>query len=461
MSVLAAFIVPHPPIILPAVGKGEETRIQTTINSYKQVAQEIKVLDPDLIVITSPHANLHADWFELSHGTNALGNLTRFGVQNAETSVNYDSTFINELIKQASLSNFPVHTSKTIREELDHGTLIPLAFIQAELPNVKIVRIGLSSLPFTDHYRLGQLIARTSDVLQKKIIIVASGDLSHKLTFEGPYGYVKEGPVFDKMATAIMKSGDFIQFLKLDPEFCEKAAECGLRSFIIMAGTLDKKAVSPALLSYEGPFGVGYAVASFRVMNNDDERDFLGQYLAQHKKERDLQKTNEDIYVQLARLSVETYVRTGIKAQLPSELPIGLLHNKAGVFVSLHKFNELRGCVGTIAPTKRSIADEINSNGILACSKDHRFSPVQADELDDIDYSVDVLGKSEPIQSKKELDVHRYGVIVSDGYRRGLLLPDLEGVDTVEQQISIALRKAGLNFDEPYELERFEVVRHK
>jgi len=461
MSVLAAFIVPHPPIILPAVGKGEETRIQSTINSYKQVAQEIKVLDPDLIVITSPHANLHADWFEVSHGTSALGNLKHFGVQNVETSVNYDNTFINELIKQASLSNFPTRTSKTNREELDHGTLIPLTFIQAELPNIKIVCIGLSSLPFSDHYRLGQLIARTSDVLQKKIVVVASGDLSHKLTFEGPYGYVKEGPIFDKLVTDIMRKSDFIQFLKLDPEFCEKAAECGLRSFIIMSGTLDRKAVSPALLSYEGPFGVGYAVASFHVVNNDDERDFLDQYSAQHKIDRDLQKANEDIYVQLARYSIETYVRTGLKAQLPPDLPVELLHNRAGVFVSLHKFDELRGCVGTIVPTKRSIADEINSNGILACSEDHRFPPVQADELDDIDYSVDVLGKSEPIRSKKELDVHRYGVIVSDGYRRGLLLPDLEGVDTVEQQVSIALRKAGLNYDEPYELERFEVVRHK
>lgn len=461
MSVLAAFIVPHPPIILPEVGKGEETRIQSTINSYKQVAQEIKGLDPDLIVITSPHANLHADWFEVSRGANALGNLKRFGVQTVETSVNYDHSFVDELIKQASLSKFPARTSKNIREELDHGTLIPLAFIQAEIPNVKIVRIGLSSLPFTDHYRLGQLIARTSDVLQKKIVVVASGDLSHKLTFEGPYGYVKEGPIFDKKVTDSMKNGDFIQFLKLDPEFCEKAAECGLRSFIIMAGTLDRKAVSSALLSYEGPFGVGYAVASFYVVSNDDQRDFLNQYSAQHKIERDLQKANEDIYVQLARYSVETYVRTGIQAQLPSDLPFELLHNRAGVFVSLHKFDELRGCVGTIVPTKRSIADEINSNGILACSEDHRFPPVHLDELDDIDYSVDVLGKSEPIKSKKELDVHRYGVIVSDGYRRGLLLPDLEGVDTVEQQVSIALRKAGLNYDEPYELERFEVVRHK
>ena len=183
-----------------------------------------------------------------------------------------------------------------------------------------------------------------------------------------------------------MKNGDFIQFLKLDPVFCEKAAECGLRSFIIMAGALDKKSISATLLSYEGPFGVGYAVASFYVLDTDSERNFLEQFLVQQKNERDLNRLNEDIYIQLARLSVETYVHTGVKAKLPLVLPAELLRNRAGVFVSLHKFNELRGCVGTITPTKSSIAEEINSNGILACSEDYRFHPVQPDELDDLEH---------------------------------------------------------------------------
>ena len=131
------------------------------------------------------------------------------------------------------------------------------------------------------------------------------------------------------------------------------------------------------------------------------------------------------------------------------------------MFVSLHKYGELRGCIGTISPVQESIADEIIANGISACSRDPRFSRVRADELDALSYSVDVLGEAEPIESTAQLDPKRYGVIVTKGYRRGLLLPDLEGVDSVEYQVAIAKQKAGIDpRDTNVALERFEVVRH-
>ena len=131
------------------------------------------------------------------------------------------------------------------------------------------------------------------------------------------------------------------------------------------------------------------------------------------------------------------------------------------MFVSLHKDGMLRGCIGTIQAVKRNIAEEIVENGISAATKDPRFSPVRPEELEALEISVDVLGKPEMIRSKEELDVKRYGVIVTKGFRRGLLLPNLDGVDTVEQQLSIALRKAGLSEREKdFEMERFEVVRH-
>jgi AmmeMemoRadiSam system protein A len=134
---------------------------------------------------------------------------------------------------------------------------------------------------------------------------------------------------------------------------------------------------------------------------------------------------------------------------------------RAGVFVSLHEHGELRGCIGTIAPTRSSIADEIVSNGIAACSRDPRFPAVTPAELPHLDYSVDVLMPAEPITSLSELDPKRYGVIVSKGWQRGLLLPDLEGVDTVEEQVRIATLKAGLHPGmRGLKFERFEVVRH-
>ena len=168
-----------------------------------------------------------------------------------------------------------------------------------------------------------------------------------------------------------------------------------------------------------------------------------------------------DPYVRLARLSVETFVRTGRPAALPSDTPEELLQQRAGAFVTLHERGELRGCIGTISATESSIALEIIRNGIHACSRDPRFEPVRENELDHISYSVDILGKAEAIQSPDELDPHRYGVIVTKGWKRGLLLPNLDGINTVADQLSIAKRKAGIDpTDTDVQLERFEVVRH-
>lgn len=170
-------------------------------------------------------------------------------------------------------------------------------------------------------------------------------------------------------------------------------------------------------------------------------------------------KKSNDPYVQLAIDTIENYIRNNT---LPSTegLSDELLNNEAGTFVSLKKNGELRGCIGTILPTTDSIAEEIIQNAISASTRDPRFLPVREDELDDLTYSVDVLLKPEPINSLDQLDVKRYGVIVTNGGRRGLLLPDLEGVDTPEQQVMIAMQKAGIAPGEVIDLDRFEVIRH-
>jgi len=178
-----------------------------------------------------------------------------------------------------------------------------------------------------------------------------------------------------------------------------------------------------------------------------------------HRKTAE-RKANEDDFVKLARYSLETFVKTHKPADLPDDLPAELMNRRAGAFVSLHKDGNLRGCIGTIMATQDNLAEEILQNAISACSRDPRFSPVTLEELEDIEYSVDVLGDPERVFSLKDLDARRYGVIVENGGRRGLLLPDLEGVDTVEEQIAIAKRKAGIRPEEKVALFRFEVVRH-
>jgi AmmeMemoRadiSam system protein A len=163
--------------------------------------------------------------------------------------------------------------------------------------------------------------------------------------------------------------------------------------------------------------------------------------------------------VRLAKRTVESYIKKGKVVQAKRLTPE--MKPKAGVFVSIHKGSELRGCIGTIEPQRKNVAEEIIANAIASASRDPRFYPITADELAELEYSVDILTKPEPVKSRKQLDAKRYGVIVEAGGRKGLLLPDLEGVDSVNYQIDICRQKAGIDPEEPVKLYRFEVKRYK
>ncbi len=461
MSIIGAFIVPHPPIILPQVGRGEEEKIQKTIDAYDEVARRIAAMKPEVIILTSPHATLYADYFHISPAKGAKGDLRRFGATGFSIEVEYDSELVQAISEEADKAGIYAGTMGERERGLDHGTLVPLHFINKYFTDYKLIRIGLSGLTPLEHYRFGSLIAKSVESLGRRAVFVASGDLSHKLLAEGPYGFVPEGPEFDGKVTQAMEKADFLEFLNFQQSFCDSAAECGLRSFIIMAGALDGKSVKPELLSYEGTFGVGYGIAAYEVIGDDPERHFDKIYIKKEREKLSGIKSNEDRYVQLARLSLETFIKTGEMAAVPDNLPSEMVTRRAGVFVSLKKHGHLRGCIGTIGPVTQSIAQEIIRNAVSAGTEDPRFPEVTRSELEQLVYSVDVLSEPEPIQSMDELDVKRYGVIVTNGHRRGLLLPNLDTIDTPKQQVEIALEKAGIRPGQPYSMERFEVVRHK
>lgn len=271
MSIQSAYIVPHPPLIIPEVGRGDERQISATINSYRQIAVEIAGQAPETLVITTPHAPMYRDYLHISPGSEAAGDFSRFQAPQVSIHVRYDQMFVQSLIKTAAAAGIPCGTEGQRDPRLDHGTLIPLYFIRqawnSGKPFPKVVRIGLSGLSMNVHYQLGELIALTAENLKRRTILIASGDLSHHLKEDGPYGFAAEGPQFDRLVTEIITSGDLKRFLTLDPLLCEKAGECGWRSFTILAGAMNSKEVESELLSYEGPFGVGYAVGKFIPVN--------------------------------------------------------------------------------------------------------------------------------------------------------------------------------------------------
>ena len=460
MAVLAAFMVPHPPMIIPDIGRGGEAQIAETIRAYEQVADEIAALKPETILILSPHSVMYSDYFHISPGRKAKGSFADFRAAKIQFEEEYDEELTDRICLLAEEAGFPAGTLGERDRKLDHGTMVPLWFIRQKLNGSKIVRIGLSGLPLTDHYRFGMMLKEAAEITGRRVVIVASGDLSHKLQSYGPYGFAPEGPAYDERIMDVCGRGAFGELFDFEESFCEKAAECGHRSFVIMAGTLDGQMVRASVLSHQDVTGVGYGICTFYPDGPDENRHFLDLYLKklEHKIEQEI--SDADPYVQLARKTIDTFVRTGKMIRIPEDLPEEMMKMRAGTFVSIHKHGRLRGCIGTIAPTAENVAGEIIRNAVSASTKDPRFDPVTADELKWLEISVDVLGRPEKIDSIAQLDVKRYGVIVSCGYRRGLLLPDLEGVDTPQQQVAIAREKGNIRETEKYTLERFEVIRH-
>lgn len=266
MGIQAAFMLPHPPLIIPAVGRGEEKKIQKTIDAYHRSAQRIGDLRPETILVISPHQIMYADYFHISPGDTAEGDFRQFQAGQVRFTAAYDAQLVTEICKRADRKDLPAGTDGERDKRLDHGTMVPLYFVNQYWQDYKLVRIGLSGLPLRMHYELGQCIRQAVEVLDRKTVLIASGDLSHRLKADGPYGYQKEGPEYDKRIMDVMGRAAFSELFDFSEEFCGRAGECGHRSFTIMAGALEGMDVKAERLSYEGPFGVGYGICFYEVL---------------------------------------------------------------------------------------------------------------------------------------------------------------------------------------------------
>ena len=460
MSVLAGFMVPHPPMIVPAVGRGGEAQIAETTKAYERVAEEIAGIKPDTVILSSPHIVMYSDYFHIPPAGSAKGSFAQFRAPQVRFEGTCDTELIRRIGALAAEANLPAGPLGERDRSLDHGTMVPLWFIEQKYRDFKLVRLGLSGLPLTDHYRLGQLVSRAVEETGRRAVWVASGDLSHKLQDYGPYGYAEEGPRYDARIMDVCSRAAFGELFDFEEIFCEKAAECGHRSFVMMAGAFDGMGVRAKQLSHEDVTGVGYGICTFYPEEPDEDRHFLETWLAKQERELREKRDASDAWVKLARASLESYILHRKRIPVPEGLPGEMTGERAGVFVSIHRHGKLRGCIGTFLPTTGSVAEEIIRNAVSASTEDPRFDPITPEELPWLDISVDVLGTPEAVTSEKDLDPKKYGVIVSSGRKRGLLLPDLDGVDTAEDQIAICRQKGGIGKQEKVSLQRFEVIRH-
>ncbi len=431
--------------MVPEVGRDAIAEVRNSIDAMAELTERVIASGAETVVLISPHAPLEANAFIAYDGPQLFGDFANFRAPTATIHAELDDELLNEITRAASEDELVVLRIKG--HDLDHGTAVPLYFLQRNGWRGRVIALGYSFLSKEDHVRFGKCIRQAIEKIGRRVAFIASGDLSHRLRRDAPAGYNPDAHLFDEEVLAAIRTCSTSRIVDIDQEMRRMAGECGYRSMLVAIGVAQGGTENCEVISYEAPFGVGYLVAQLAGTG-------------------DLPAANDESTAQpaipaLARLTVENFTTSGKIIDTPKDQQ-DLLSARAGCFVSIKtRDGELRGCIGTIDPVKDTLAEEIILNAISAATRDPRFSPVRADELPNLKYSVDVLSVPEPCTAD-DLDPKIYGIIVEDenGLRRGLLLPNLPGINTTSRQIELASRKAGIPLNTPVRLFRFRAERY-
>jgi AmmeMemoRadiSam system protein A len=433
-----AVLMPHAPVLIEPVGGRRVRDVANTVAAMQAVARRVVAIAPEALVLISPHSPRRSGAFGFWGGTTLEGSFEQFGAPETVVRLPNASDLAHVIMVQAlahRLRTWEIHAGP-----LDHGALVPLWFIGEAGWRGPTVVISLNHPQEGGLFELGEAIAAAATQQQQRIAVIASGDMSHSLQPGAPAGYHPRAKEFDRQFIELLRAGRFRETNELDARLREEAAEDVVDSTVIGAASALWRTNGHEVLSYEGPFGVGYGVAVLfdAVKAGHDDEDGHG-------------------LPRIARESVEAVFRgTG---QSPSPVASGYLAQQLGVFVTIRRRDgELRGCIGTFQSKCRDLVEETRHVAREAAFDDIRFKPVKPEELANLCFEVSVVHDLEPVDSSADLDPARYGVLVStsDG-RRGALLPGIPEITTVEAQLRIARQKGHIEEHELIRLQRFQV----
>lgn len=260
---------PHPPLAIPDIGKENLNEITDTVSSLKELGREVVECDPELLITISPHGTVMREAISIIDNEKTSGNFRQFGFSNIGFEMKVNTHFIEKLKNKADKEGF--HTTSLKEKEgarLDHGVMVPLYYLkEAGLKDIPIVPINMAFWDYQELYNFGKVIKNTIEEEDIDAVVIASGDLSHKLKPGAPAGFDENAEKFDKSFAELIKNNELDKIKDMDKRLIQRAGECGHRPMVILSGILSDYEVKSDLKSYEGPFGVGYAVASFKILS--------------------------------------------------------------------------------------------------------------------------------------------------------------------------------------------------
>lgn len=443
--IVFAGLAPHAPILIPGVGdRDREAALDTTASLSRWAARVLRTA-PETLVLLTPHSPRRSGELGLWRSSWLRGSFARFGSFDEGVELPLDGTLVDEIEREGrrrGLRFWSIH-----EVALDHGALVPLWYLSEAGWKGPVVVVGLSDLDGTQDGFLGEAIASAAARAGRRIAVVASGDMSHRLKPSAPCGFDPRAKNFDRTFVDLLRAGAFERLGRIDGGLRELAAEDVVDPALVAVAACGGDYRGSEVLSYEGPFGVGYCVAVFF----SDEKS---------SRAREVSLCAE--LPSLARRAIREALKG--RRRPPEELEVaGELLRQGCVFVTLHeRSGRLRGCIGTLDPQQPDLARETWANAVSAALQDPRFASLREEELDAIQVSVTLLGPLERVRDLSALNPAEFGVVVSsyDG-RRGVLLPGIAGIETAAQQVLIARRKGGIDSDEDIRLERFPAVTYE
>ncbi|MCU0780125.1 MAG: AMMECR1 domain-containing protein [Akkermansiaceae bacterium] len=442
-AVQIAVLMPHAPVLVPGCAGERLAEVDSTVVAMRKVARRVMSHQPSALVLVSPHSPRRRRAFGIWTPERHEGSLARFRAPELAVDLPNDSSMVAGLKTAAAECGADLWFID--EDELDHGAVVPLWFLQEAGWSGPTTILSLNDAADGGLEQLGRGIAKAASRRGGVVALIASGDMSHRLQPGAPGGYHPDARRFDETFIRMVAAGDAPGLLEFDRGLRGLAGEDAVDSTVVALAAVGFNMHGHQMLSYEGPFGVGYGVAVL----HESGADPMGRIMSDAAE-----------LPRVARLAVASALR-GAAAECPQ--PAADAAQRAPVFVTLRTLDgELRGCRGTVTPQRANAVEETWFNARDAAFEDSRFAPLRLDELAKVRFEVCLLHSFEEVRDASRIDPRQHGVIVSaSGRRRGLLLPDIKGVDTAAQQIAIARRKGCIDPAEPVRLRCFRVDKYQ